>query len=53
MERAESRVNWLCIPPTSLEPILNWFVMSIDPRVVLKLESTHQMDKFLLRYEMG
>jgi hypothetical protein len=49
METAETRMNWLTISPSALEPILNWLVMSIDPRVVLNLEVTHRMDKALLR----
>ncbi|ODM91613.1 Ectopic P granules protein 5 [Orchesella cincta] len=49
MERALCQMSWETVLPSSLEPILNWFVMSIDPRVVLNLENGHHMDKAVLK----
>lgn len=49
MERALYQMSWENIAPSSLEPILNWFVMSIDPRVVLYLDTGHHMDKAVLK----
>ena len=43
MERA-MRMNWGFVPTNSVEAILNWFVMSIDPRVVLNSSVNHPME---------
>lgn len=50
MERALYQMTWENVSPPILEPILNWFVMSIDPRVVLQLENGHHMDRAVLKY---
>ncbi|CAG7722933.1 unnamed protein product [Allacma fusca] len=38
------KMKWDCVPVNSLESVLNWFVMSVDPRVVLTYPNSHAME---------